>query len=312
MVNIPVLIIGYNRPLLLEKLLSHLNGIGVKKIYVALDGPKNEHDSVPCMQNLNLVKQNKHGLEIKVLHRDYNLGCCLGVISALDWFFSEEHFGAVIEDDCFPDSSFFQFLSNARENTTQMPLSKLRIFTAHNPFDHNFRGDLSNKVLIHGWATHSIVWKKVRNDYFKFKAPAITNKLGENRSLQEALYWWANSTRAKLGIIDTWDGIFNDQVWRLGFKTLIPESNMVENLGFGPSATHTKDNNQSNQVLLDNEILKHSNLNFLLNKYYFKIKPRHILTSLIRILIDLGKLPKPRKFEKLLNHDLLVRKTELP
>jgi hypothetical protein len=311
-INIPVLVIAYNRPFLLEKLLSHLNYLEVTKIYVALDGPKNQKDSVLCAQALNIVKVYKDKFEIKVLYRDYNLGCCLGVISALDWFFSQENFGSVIEDDCIPDPSFFKLLSVFNENTSQAPLSRLGIFTAHNPFDHNFRGELSNTVLIHGWATHSSVWKKIRKNYFTPKLPSVMNKLGETRNLREALYWWSNSTRAKLGIIDTWDGIFNDQVWRLGIKTLIPESNMVKNLGFGPFATHTKDNSQSNQVLLDKEILSNGELNFLLNKYYFKIKHRHIFTSLIRVLIDLLRFHKPKQFEKLLRYDLSVRKTELP
>ena len=203
-------------------------------------------------------------------------------------------------------------LNNLEEDAAQVPLSKLKIFASHNPFNYNFQGELSNVALIHGWATYAIVWEKIRDSYFQLKLPSIRNKLGEKRNLQEALYWWSNSTRAKLGIIDTWDGIFNDQVWRLGLKTLIPDSNMVKNLGFGPLATHTKDTNQSNQIFLDTEILKSENLNFLLAKYYFKIKPRHILSSLIRVLSDLLKLHKPRQFEKLLDHDFLVRKIELP
>jgi hypothetical protein len=312
MTNIPVLVIGYNRPSLLQELLSHLNDIGVKKIYVALDGPKNEQDFLLCEQVYNLVKFNKHRFEIKILHRDYNLGCCLGVISALDWFFAEEDFGAIIEDDCFPKPGFFNFLNLAIENLAHMPASPMRIFSAHNPFDYNFSGQLSNLVLIHGWATYSLVWRKIREDYFKLKLPSFVNNSGEKRQIQQALFWWSNSTRAKLASVDTWDGILNDQVWRLGVKTLIPESNMVRNLGFGPSATHTKDKLQSNQIQLDSEILKYNDLNYLLNKFYFRIKRRHILTALIRISTDLIKLNKPKKFEKLLNQDFLMRKIELP
>ncbi len=312
MSNIPVLVTGYNRPFLLQELFSHLLQIGIKKIYVSLDGPKNEQDFELCEQAYNIVNVNRKNFELKILRRDYNLGCCLGVVSALDWFFSEEDFGAIIEDDCIPSPSFFQFLSTALQNPVQEPLSQPKIFSAHNPFDYNFSGQLSNLVLIHGWATYSHVWKKIRENYFKLKLPSRVNSFGEKRKVQQSLYWWSNSTRAKLGLVDTWDGILNDQVWRLGLKTLIPKSNMVKNLGFGFSATHTTDQNQSNHVQLSHELLDRGNLDYLLNTFYFKIKRRHIVTALIRISIDIFRFKNRRNFENLLNQDLLSRRIYLP
>ncbi len=311
MIDIPVLVIGYNRPFLLQRLFSHLSDIGVSSVYLALDGPKNEEDKLLCNQSYDSINIYKNKFKVKILHREHNLGCCLGVISALDWFFSQENFGAIIEDDCYPDPDFFIFLDMARKNLFHSPTSQASLFTAHNPFNYSFSGQLSNSALIHGWATSSDVWKKIRKDYFKIKLPSIVNKSGEKRNLQQALYWWSNSTRAKLGLVDTWDGILNDQVWRLGFKTLIPQSNLVKNLGFGPSATHTKDENQSNQILLSNQILKNSDLNDLLNKFYFRIKRRHIATALIRISIDFIRVRRPKKFEHLLYQDLLARKIDL-
>ena len=312
MIDIPVLVIGYNRPFLLQKLLAHLNVIGLSSVYIALDGPKNEQDQLLCDKSYDLIDTYKGKFKVKLLRRKQNLGCCLGVISALDWFFSEEDFGAIIEDDCFPDPGFFTFLDLARKNRVNSPSSQASIFTAHNPFDYNFSGQLSDLVLIHGWATSSYVWRKIRKDYFKLKLPSLVNHSGERRKLQQALYWWSNSTRAKLGLVDTWDGILNDQVWRLGFKTLIPESNLIKNLGFGPSATHTKDQNQSNQVVLSNQLLKSGDLNHLLNKFYFRIKRRHIVTALIRISMDLIRNNQPKKFEELLNQDFISRKIDLP
>ena len=161
-----------------------------------------------------------------------------------------------------------------------------------------------------GFTTYYLNERKIRKDYFKLKLPSLVNHSGERRKLQQALYWWSNSTRAKLGLVDTWDGILNDQVWRLGFKTLIPESNLIKNLGFGPSAT--KDQNQSNQVVLSNQLLKSGDLNHLLNKFYFRIKRRHIVTALIRISMDLIRNNQPKKFEELLNQDFISRKIDLP
>lgn len=308
MTAIPVLIIGYNRPTLIKKLFSDLNSFDVKRVYVALDGPKNEQDQLLCEQSFESLYDYKNQFEIRVLLRDYNLGCCLGVISALDWFFSQEDFGAIIEDDCFPDYDFFEFLKSSYNNRAHLDKSQIQIYAAHNPFNFDFSGQSMSTVLIHGWASYAHVWRKIRKDYFKLRLPSYANLLGESRKFQEAFYWWSNSTRAKLGLIDTWDGILNDQVWRLGIKTLIPKKNMIRNLGFGTSATHTTREDQSNQVQLSTKILQEGNLDYLINHFYFRIRRRHILTALFRISSDVVMKKRHKNFEELLIQDLLLRK----
>jgi hypothetical protein len=188
----------------------------------------------------------------------------------------------------------------------------MKLFTAHNPFDFNFSNQLVSSALIHGWATSSEVWTAIRKDYFKLRLPSIVNNTGLKRSLPQALYWWSNSTRAKLGCVDTWDGIMNDQVWRLGFNTLIPARNLVDNLGFGPLATHTKDAGGSNQIQLPHDVLVNNSLDFLLNTYYFQIRRKHIYTSIARTFFDYLRFFKRKKFEKLLSYDSSTRKIDLP
>jgi len=312
MINYPILVIGFNRPLLLNNLLEHLSKIGVSKLYVSLDGPRDEQEALLCKQSYEVVKSYKHLFDLTILYRPYNLGCCLGVVSALDWFFNETDFGAVIEDDCLPKLEFFEFLSHVNENKHLLNIATMKLYTAHNPFDFNFSNQLANSVLIHGWATFSQVWTRIRKDYFQLKLPSIVNNVGLKRNLPQALFWWANSTRAKLGLVDTWDGIMNDQVWRLGFKTLIPKRNLVDNLGYGPLATHTKDTQESNQIRLPHDVLINNNLDFLLNTYYFKIRRKHIFTSIARAFFDYLKFFKRKKFEKLLKYDLSKRNIDLP
>lgn len=312
MINYPVLVIGFNRPLLLNNLLAHLSKIGVSKLYVSLDGPRDERDALLCKQSFEVVKSYKYLFDLTVLYRPYNLGCCLGVVSALDWFFSETDFGAVIEDDCLPNIEFFEFLSHIEQDKYSFNIATMKLYTAHNPFDFNFSDQLASTVLIHGWATFSQVWARIRKDYFRLQLPSIVNNLGMKRTLPQAFYWWINSTRAKLGLVDTWDGIMNDQVWRLGFKTVIPERNLVDNLGYGPLATHTKDSNESNQIRLPRDVLVNHDIDFLLNTYYFKIGWKHVFTAITRAFLDYLKFFKRKKFEKLLKNDLSKRNIDFP
>jgi len=300
--NTPVLVIGFNRPQLLSQLLSRLQSLNIKDIYVSLDGPRNFDDNEICQECINIVKSFQDVFNLKLIYRSYNLGCALGVVSAVDWFFENVDFGAIIEDDCYPGENLFDFFEKFKINKLQFESKNIKMATAHNPFSNSFRDVASNSILIHGWATWSENWKLIRNNYFKLNLPNLKNSTGEKRTFAESVYWWANSTRARLGIIDTWDGMLNDRVWRLGYKTLVPANNMIRNLGFGENATHTKDPNGSNLIQLPNFGKVNISIDQLLSEYYFKINNRHLLTSFIRVFIDLVKFKKTN-FEKYLELD---------
>ena len=40
-----------------------------------------------------------------------NLGCRNSVRKGIDWFFKYNYFGIILEDDCLPNKSFFEFCS---------------------------------------------------------------------------------------------------------------------------------------------------------------------------------------------------------
>lgn len=312
MKDIPVLVIGFNRPELMANLLENLKKNGFIKLYVALDGPRNETDITDCQKTYKIVCSHKENFELSLLSRTYNLGCCLGVISAIDWFFSMNDVGIIIEDDCLPDSEFYEIIANNVEESIDANGKNLEILTAHNPFEFDFNDRVVRSALIHGWATYSFVWNRIRKDFFKLTFPCWKNTANKRRPISSAFYWWANSTRAKLGVIDTWDGIFADNAWRLGVNTIVPYRNLVNNLGFGPSATHTKNVAGSNLVKLPVQTLQSYPLDYLLDRYYFEIKSNHIVKSLLRVVLDLIKLPTSPKYEKRLIQDLSDRCIELP
>ena len=299
----PVLVIGFNRPNLLNNLLVRLEELGITDLYVSLDGPRNSQESIVCNESLRVVKSFKEKFNMKIIYRSYNLGCSLGVVSAIDWFFSNVDFGIIIEDDCFPKDEFFNFFDEYKNNKLLLETSNVMIASAHNPFDFNFTDNSTRFILIHGWATWKTTWRQIRKDYFKINLPNFTNNFGEKKTLAEAIYWWANSTRAKMGSVDTWDGMLSERVSRLGFKTLLPEENLVTNLGYGPGATHTKNSTESNLISLQHNDLVDSNLDHLLISYYFKIRKWKMFVPIVRVVLDLKDLSKKKNFEMLLEID---------
>ena len=56
MFNIPILVIGFNRPNLIGNLLAKLLELKACNLYIALDGPRNDEDAIKCEEVLKVVK----------------------------------------------------------------------------------------------------------------------------------------------------------------------------------------------------------------------------------------------------------------
>jgi hypothetical protein len=223
----------------------------------------------------------------------------LGVIRALDWFYSNEEFGLVLEDDCFPTSNFFEFIENYRSNKTAYA-NCAPIVTGHNPFVAIESSIISKYMLVGAWATWDSVWKELRLNLFRGNFPKRRHLTGAKRSFASMIFWWSTATKAKLGGLDTWDGMFNDAMWKVGIQCLVPQKNFIENKGFGPSATHSKNPNASNLVYLSDTIkamINNGNFDEFLEKYYYRIQWYHSFIPIFRLFLNCIH-NKNKNFEK--------------
>lgn len=307
MVDIPVLVVGFNRPDLLQNLLDKLYDLNVTNVYISLDGPRHDVDLENCDNCLKIAQAFSTKFHMQIVTRSYNLGCNLGVVSALDWFFSQVEFGIIIEDDCYPDNDLFKYFEGFKQSKKFYQDQRVFIASAHNPFLRSYRDSISKHTLIYIWATWADVWNTIRLNYFKIDMPIVINSLGEKRNWRETVYWWVNSTRAKLGYLDTWDGIFSDKAWRCGFKCLIPATNLVTNFGFRSDGTHTRNSKETYLIRLNNDAYTDTNIDDLLIKHYFRIKITHSVTPILRLLIDFIKFRSRKHFDPLLEDDKINR-----
>ena len=112
--NEPVLLIAFNRPDHLIKVIDRLREVKPSAIYFAVDGARadrlEEKSKVDACRAL--VAAFDWPCEVKTLFHDTNLGCGLGVSTAITWFFENVERGIILEDDIVPDPSFFPFCSD--------------------------------------------------------------------------------------------------------------------------------------------------------------------------------------------------------
>ena len=122
--GIAVLVIGYRRKDNIKKILEICATNKVYRIYVALDGPKQDSGS-GLIDNLEIQRvidafERIYAGEVKKFYHDSNLGCAASVLSACDWAFKTAENLIILEDDCIPTSDFFNFSKFINLTTVKM------------------------------------------------------------------------------------------------------------------------------------------------------------------------------------------------
>ncbi|WP_428328581.1 nucleotide-diphospho-sugar transferase [Mucilaginibacter sp.] len=243
-----VLFVIFNRPDTTVRVFEQIRAVKPKRLYIAADAPRPEieGEDLICAETRAIINAIDWDCELKTLFKDKNVGCREGVSSAVTWFFENEEEGIILEDDCLPAISFFNFcdtlLERYRDDT------RIRHITGCNLQQGKKWGNstyyFSNMTHVWGWAS----WKRVWKDYDK-----NLNKYN-NDEVEEQL---RNIFEDPL-VVDTWKHIFEEvkagkiNAWgyQLDFAnffnnglTIIPNENMISNIGFDSRATHTLDEN---------------------------------------------------------------------
>ncbi len=253
MFDVPILFLIFNRPQVSLKVFQKIRKIRPQKLYLASDGPRSDQErekEIVCNLRENLLELVDWKCELKTLFRNENLGCGRAVSGAIDWFFSEEERGIILEDDCLPSDSFFPYcaeLLQKYENDLRVwsigGFSPLAIKA--NAFSYNF----SRYSHIWGWATWASRWKQYDFDIEIFK------KEGKKLFRDYEFFHSVRSNKKREKIlkkmlemkIDTWDYQWNYIIRINNGLSIRPSINLVQNIGFGDCATHTKN--------LDNSIV---------------------------------------------------------
>lgn len=120
-----MLFLTFNRLEQSAKVFERIRAVKPPKLYFASDGPRrnspDEKSKVFSVRDY-VLSQIDWNCDVKTLLRDDNLGCKQAVAGAIDWFFKCEEQGLILEDDCLPSLSFFDFAMNCSKNINMIPV----------------------------------------------------------------------------------------------------------------------------------------------------------------------------------------------
>lgn len=213
--NTPVLFIVFNRPDTTDMVFAEIKKIRPKRLFIAADGPRKNvpEDYKKCAQTREIIKKIDWSCDVKTLFQKENLGCGYGVSTAINWFFDNAEEGIILEDDCVPDKSFFYFCQELLEKYRN---NKKIMHISGDNFQYGKKRGWSSYYFseythIWGWATWRRAWK-----FFDFNCVSLEQKIS-NWDKQ-----WYLSVRNKKGL------------------AILPNVNLVSNIGIGDNSTHTK------------------------------------------------------------------------
>ena len=202
--------------------------------------------------------------EVKTLFREKNLGCRIAVSRAIDWFFENEEQGIILEDDCIPDLTFFNFcqqlLEKYRDDERIMSIVAPNI--QGNIPDSEYSYCFSRYSLIWGWAIWKRAWKYYDSEMINWPTLKRTEWLltigdGNNKFKSYWSYIFDNTYNET---INSWAFRWIFSCWCQNGLAIIPSDNLIRNIGFGSDATHTKKKHKKLSNLIEKSIkfpLKH-------------------------------------------------------
>ena len=260
--NTAVLFLVFNRLDTTKKVFESIKEARPPRLYIASDGPRKNNpgeDKIVLDVRNYIISNISWDCEVKTLFRDKNLGCKYSVSGSIDWFFEHEEMGIIVEDDCLPSQSFFWFC----EELLKRYKDDLRIWhISGNNFQFGWKrdGDYSYYFSYYGsfwgWATWKSRWNSYDVEMKNYYEVKSKNYLWDIFGNQEEADFRINSFEAIKNGFNTWDYQWAYTRYINSGLSIVPEVNLVKNIGFGKDATHT----HSNKDRRANMIIKNINL----------------------------------------------------
>jgi len=236
-------LIIFNRPDVTRIVFEAIRAAKPEKLFVIADGPRDgkSGEMEKCMEARGIVEQVDWDCEVHYEFSANNQGCKSRIVSGLNVVFEKVEKAIILEDDCLPDWTFFQFcqeLLDKYEDSLEVGCiggSSVAVESSTD-FDYYF----SRIPRIWGWATWRRVWHQYDSSIEAWPKLRKTKFVESNSfSVTSRKHWTLAFDEVHGKKLDTWDYQLVFSLWANNQLSITPYFNLISNLGFGAEATHT-------------------------------------------------------------------------
>lgn len=241
----PVALLIYKRPNTTQKVFEAIRQAKPAKLLVIANAPHPEKpDEVEkCAATRAIIEQVDWECEVFRNYADTYLSCKERISTGLDWVFSTVESAIILEDDCVPHPSFFQFCDELLERYWDderiTTIAGTSYQVAHQKTEYSYY--FSHYNILWGWATWRRAWQYYDVD-MKLWPKARDSELLQDilADAKGAAHWSWVFQRTYEGH-DTWDDQWTLSCWLQSGLSIVPQVNLISNIGFGADSAHTKD-----------------------------------------------------------------------
>ncbi|WP_341730460.1 methyltransferase type 11 [Microcoleus sp. EPA2] len=241
----PVCLIIFKRPDTTAKVFEAIRQVKPSQLLVIADGPRPDKlgESEKCEATRQIIEGVDWDCEVLKNYSDVNLGLKHRVATGLDWVFKTVEEAIILEDDCLPDATFFRFceelLEYYRHNPQIMVIAGTNFLFGWKPNNDSYY--FTRYIDCWGWATWRRAWQHFDFEMKQWPERRDRNWLAEFLQDSQVAERWTKTFQATYdGYINSWAFRWKFACWLQNGFTIIPEINLVSNIGFdNPDSTNT-------------------------------------------------------------------------
>ncbi|MFN7983233.1 MAG: hypothetical protein U0Q11_15385 [Vicinamibacterales bacterium] len=234
----PVILFIFNRPDTTTRVFQAIREARPHHLVICADGPRLDFpdDRKRCEEARRATEGVDWPCEITRIYAPRNLGCTASIERGMRSMLTRFDRAIVLEDDCLPDASFFPYCTELLERFALR--SEVLSIAGSRPLKAMSLDDsyaFSRYPLIWGWAT----WRRAWQHYDGTMAawPEVRARGGLHHTLADARaeeYWsFIFDRHWRQPEVRSWDYCWMLSAWLSGGLSIVPDRNLVSNIGFG-------------------------------------------------------------------------------
>lgn len=247
--DIPVALIFFNRPQTFHKVFEKVKKVRPKQLFLIQDGarPGNKHDTDLIADCRKIAENIDWECEVYKDYSKENLGCGIRPYTGVNFVFNHVDRAIILEDDCVPTDSFFNYCKEMLERYQDD--KRIGLVSGFNYFNEYFFDGNSYGFVksgsISGWATWKDRWQQYDYTISGIEKPEIVEKLlheiTPKTAAKRRVQTWRKARRAilKTGRVSFWDYQWGFTRHVNSWLSIVPQYSQITNIGVGNGATHS-------------------------------------------------------------------------
>lgn len=234
--KVPILVLAFNRADHVTESLKAVREYKPERLYLECDGPRaHKHGELEAVEATRkaMLDAVDWPCKVKTLFREENLGCAKAVYGAISWFFENEEYGAIVEDDMVIGVDYFHLC----EELLPRYANEEKIMTIQ-AMNKSYRSDINNTYVYSwrggcwGWASWRRAWVKM--DMSMSALPTLSywkiiKKFGLMPGLDLMRNYWSGYKH--LDTFSSWAYRWSLSVQANDGLSIVPGVNLAKNIG---------------------------------------------------------------------------------